>query len=187
MPPFPAGRLRTRPLPALLQLPLSHGHDSDPCALSSLVTHGRWLVWHFFCWEKWISGDVSTPAAGWATVTGLSPQKQHREEGAWLTLMLPAASGLGHHHTSWVLYSGAMPPLLRWFCRSTRPNPPTVRGTDVWLSRGSSCAGQRILCWAMGVPVTHCGLTGGNKGRDSGCHSADSAFPVRGRAFTKGC
>lgn len=109
------------------------------------------------------------------------------EEGAWLALVLPAASGLGHHHTSWVLYSWTMPPLLRWFCTSTRPNPPTARGTDVWLSRVSSCAVQRILCWAISVPVTDCGLTGGSKGKDSGCHTDDSAFPVRGRASTKGC
>lgn len=145
MPPFPAGRLRTRPLPALLQLPLSHGHDSDPCALALWSHTADGSCGIFSVGRNGISGDVSTSAAGSATVTGLSPQKQHREEGAWLTLMLPAASGLGHHHTSWVLYSGAMPPLLRWFCRSTRPNPPTVRGTDVWLSRGSSRAGQRIL------------------------------------------
>lgn len=187
MPPLPAGRLRTRPLPALLQLLLPMGMTLTlvPSAPWSHMADGTCGT--FSVGRNGISGDVSTPAAGWATVTELSPQKQHREEGAWLTLMLPAASGLGHHHTSWVLYSGAMPPLLQWFCMSTRPNPPTVRGTDVWLSRGSSCAGQRILCWAMGVPMTDCGLTGGSKGKDSGCHTADSAFPVRGRAFTKGC
>lgn len=157
MPPFPAGRLRTRPLPPLLQLPLPHGHDSDSCALAPWSHMADGTCGTFSVGRNGISGDVGTPAAGWATVTGLSPQKQHREEGAWLALVLPAASGLGHHHTSWVLYSWATPPLLRWFCMSTRPNPLALRGTDVWLSRGSSCAGQRILCWAMGVPVTDCG------------------------------
>lgn len=64
------------------------------------------------------------------------------------------------------LLMGHMPPLLRWFCTSVRPNPPALRGTDVWLSRGSSYAVQRVLCWAMGVSVTDCGLTGRGKGKD---------------------
>lgn len=64
MPPFPAGRLRTRPLPALLQLPLSHGHDSDPCALSSLVTHSRWLVWHFSVGRNGSLGMWAPPLLG---------------------------------------------------------------------------------------------------------------------------
>lgn len=130
MPPFPAGRLRTRPLPALLQLPLPHGHDSDSCALVPWSHMADGTCGTFSVGRNGISGDVGTSAAGWATVTGLSPQKQHREEGAWLALVLPAASGLGHHHTSWVLYS--------WPCRrcsggSACPRGPTHSPSEVLM------------------------------------------------------
>lgn len=59
----------------------SSSRDSDSCALAPWSHMADGMCGTFSVGRNGISGDVGTPAAGWATVTRLSPQKQHRGGG----------------------------------------------------------------------------------------------------------
>ncbi|KAF6293208.1 hypothetical protein mRhiFer1_009095 [Rhinolophus ferrumequinum] len=67
--------------PHVLSQLWSSSCDSNPCALAPWSHMADGTCDTFSVGRNWISGDVCTPAAGWAIITALSPQKQHRGGG----------------------------------------------------------------------------------------------------------
>lgn len=147
MPPFPSGHWQTCPLPALLQLQLP-GPVTLILVPSTPWSHRADVTRAILSVGKTGSGDVGTPAAGWAKVSGRLPQKQHRGSRgpglqALLCFLRPLASvtnnlpGSSSHGPCRYCSDGS--------AMSMNSSPPAFRCTDGWLSGVFLCCAQDSL------------------------------------------